>query len=239
MSMSGEYLAKVAARPDSSRLSEKSILNPARRPLSVRPMLSSLNPIAIKRAIVSIDSAGHQQTAKSSGDDRPWFRCVSPVQNPTTIADVTRVVLDEICHANEGYWGLELFQLSSPLHLSADIAATTAPFEVMHASAVVQVCRTGSPPAWLGQISADLRIDSFTLPRFKNKRSQALDHRCRKNSALYKIGNDVFRREHGFMPEDTQARAMPSKRSVDIDKDFDIAMAEAEILLAERIRGGQ
>jgi CMP-N-acetylneuraminic acid synthetase len=235
--MSGDYLAIVTARSGSKRLPGKNILDFAGKPLFVWSVLAGLGCPAIKRTIVSTDSTEYQQIALKAGADCPWLRSASLAQDQSTSADVVKEVLDELGHAITGYRGLVLLQPTSPLRLSADIAAAITLFESRHASAVVSVSETECPPAWMGQVPADLSMDGFVQPQFKGKRSQDLGLWYRINGALYVIGIDTFRREHGFMPEGTLAYVMPRERSVDIDTDFDLTVAAA--LMAQRMRDGQ
>lgn len=232
--MSGDDLAIVTARSVGNRLAGKNILDFAGKTLFVWSVLAGLGCPAIKRTIVSTE---YQQIALKAGTDCPWSRSASVAQDQSTSADVVKEVLDELGHVIAEYRGLVLLQPTSPLRLSADIAAAITLFESRHASAVVSVSETEGPPAWMGQVPADLSMDGFAQPQLTSKRSQDLGLWYRINGALYVIGIDTFRREHGFMPEGTLAYVMPRERSVDIDTGFDLTASEA--LTAQRMRDRQ
>jgi CMP-N,N'-diacetyllegionaminic acid synthase len=75
-------------------------------------------------------------------------------------------------------------------------------------------------------LSADLVMDEFVPAQFRGLRSQALGAWYRLNGAIYVIGIEEFRREHGFKPEGALAYVMPRERSVDVDTLFDFKFAE-------------
>lgn len=230
--MSGRYLAIVTARAGSKRLPDKNIRPLCGKPLFVWSVLAGLVSPSVARTLVSTDSPLYRQIALDSGAECPWLRAPALAQDTTSSADVVADVLDRLGDELAGYRGMVLLQPTSPLRTAADIEAAIALFESRQASAVVTVSETECPPAWVGQLPPDGRMDHFVQPRFRGMRSQDLGQWYRLNGAVYVIGFDTFRREHGFMPEGTLAHVMPRERSVDVDTAFDFLVAEA--LMAAR-----
>jgi CMP-N,N'-diacetyllegionaminic acid synthase len=224
--MSNKYLAIVTARQGSKRLPGKNVRELGGKPLFVWSVLAGLNCPRITRTIVSTDSAEYQRIAISAGADCPWLRDPSLGKDETSSADVVIEVLDRLGEEVHQYRGLVLLQPTSPLRTAQDITDALALYEARNAPAVVSVSEAECPSPWIGQLPNDLVMDEFVPAQFRGLRSQDLGHWYRLNGAVYAIGIEEFRREHGFKPKGTLAYVMPRERSVDVDTAFDFDLAE-------------
>lgn len=223
--MSDKYLAIVTARSGSKRLPGKNVRDLSGKPLFVWSVLAGLQCPQVARTIVSTDSPEYQRIAIDAGADCPWLRDPALAADATTSADVVQDVLDKLGDEVCRYRALVLLQPTSPLRTAADISGALALYEARNAPAVVSVSETECPPAWMGQLPADLVMDDFLPVQFRNLRSQDLGDWYRLNGAVYVIGIDDFRREHGFKPKGTLAYVMPRERSIDVDTAFDFELA--------------
>lgn len=224
--MSDKYLAIVTARSGSKRLPGKNVRELCGKPLFVWSVLAGLNCPQVGRTIVSTDSAEYQRIAIDAGADCPWLRDLALAADETSSADVVKEVLDRLGEEVKQYRALVLLQPTSPLRTSTDICGALALYEARNAPAVVSVSEAECPPAWMGRLPANLVMDEFVPPKFRGLRSQDLGDWYRLNGAVYVIGIDEFRREHGFKPKGTLAYVMPRERSVDVDTAFDFELAE-------------
>lgn len=225
--MSDKYLAIVTARSGSKRLPGKNVRELCGKPLFVWSVLAGLNCPQVGRTIVSTDSAEYQRIAIDAGADCPWLRDQALSADETSSADVVKDVLDRLGQEEvKQYRALVLLQPTSPLRTSADICNALALYEARNAPAVVSVSNAECPPAWMGQLPVNLLMDEFVPAQFRGLRSQELGDWYRLNGAIYVIGIDEFRREHGFKPQGTLAFVMPRERSVDVDTAFDFELAE-------------
>lgn len=224
--MSDKYLAIVTARSGSKRLPGKNVRELCGKPLFVWSVLAGLNCPQVGRTIVSTDSAEYQRIAIDAGADCPWLRDLSLAEDETSSADVVKDVLDRLGEEVKRYRALMLLQPTSPLRTSADICGALALYEARNAPAVVSISEAECPPAWIGRLPANLVMDEFVTAQFRGLRSQDLGDWHRLNGAIYIIGIDEFRREHGFKPQGTLAYVMPRERSVDVDTAFDFELAE-------------
>jgi CMP-N-acetylneuraminic acid synthetase len=224
--MSDKYLAIVTARSGSKRLPGKNVRELCGKPLFVWSVLAGLNCPQVGRTIVSTDSAEYQRIAIDAGADCPWLRDLALAADETSSADVVKEVLDRLGEEVKQYRALVLLQPTSPLRTSTDICGALALYEARNAPAVVSVSEAECPPAWMGRLPANLVMDEFVPPQFRGLRSQDLGDWYRLNGAVYVIGIDEFRREHGFKPKGTLAYVMPRERSVDVDTAFDFELAE-------------
>lgn len=225
--MTAGYLAIVTARAGSKRLPDKNIRPLCGQPLFVWSVRAALAAPSVGRTIVSTDSPRYREMALEAGADCPWLRSPELATDTTSSADVVADVLDRLGDEVARYRGLVLLQPTSPLRITADIEAAIALFEARRAPAVVTVSEAECPPAWMGQLPADGCMDDFVQPQFRGIRSQDLGVWYRLNGAVYVIGIDTFRREHGFMPAGTLGHVMPRERSVDVDTAFDFQVADA------------
>jgi len=223
--MTEKYLAIVTARSGSKRLPGKNVRQLCGKPLFVWSVLAGLACPKIARTIVSTDSAEYQRIAIEAGADCPWLRNPALAADSTSSADVVKEVLDLLGDEARQYCGLVLLQPTSPLRTAEDIDGALALFESRNAPAVVSVSEVECPPVWMGRLPSDLVMDEFVPAQFRGLRSQELGTWSRLNGAVYVIGIETFRREHGFMPRGTLGYEMPRERSIDVDTAFDFNLA--------------
>lgn len=224
--MNDKYLAIVTARSGSKRLPGKNVRDLCGKPLFVWSVLAALQCARVARIIVSTDSPEYQRIAIAAGADCPWLRDPALAVDTASSADVVRDVLDKLCDEVHGYRALVLLQPTSPLRTAADINGALELYEARDAPAVISVSEVECPPAWMGQLPENLEMDEFLPTQFRNLRSQDLGDWYRLNGAIYVIGIDDFRREHGFKPSGALAYVMPRDRSIDVDTAFDFELAE-------------
>jgi len=224
--MSGKYLAIVTARSGSKRLPNKNVQNLCGKPLFVWSVLAGRNCPQVLRIIVSTDSAEYQRIAIEAGAECPWLRSAALAADKTSSADVVKDVLDRLGDEVKQYRALVLLQPTSPLRTAQDVSGALALYEARNAPAVVSVSEVECPPAWMGQLRCDLVMDEFVPTQFRGLRSQDLGNWYRLNGAIYVIGIEEFRLEHGFMPPGSLAYVMPRERSVDVDTALDFELAQ-------------
>jgi len=185
--------------------------------------------------IVSTDSEEYQRIAIEAGAECPWLRSAALAADETSSADVVKDVLDRLGDEVKQYRALVLLQPTSPLRTAQDVSGALALYEARNAPAVVSVSEVECPPAWMGQLRSDLVMDEFVPARFRGLRSQDLGNWYRLNGAIYVIGIEKFRREHGFKPKGSLAYVMPRERSIDVDTAFDFELAQFLMSRKDRI----
>ena len=103
------------------------------------------------------------------------------------------------------------------------------------ADAVVSVSVMLDHPYWAKRITRDGRLHDFLHPRRRPPRRQDLPAVYRLNGAIYLARPDVLLRRRTFYTPRTYAYVMPPERSIDIDDDLDLSIADH--LLRRRGRG--
>jgi N-acylneuraminate cytidylyltransferase len=128
-----------------------------------------------------------------------------------------------------------LLQPTSPLRESADIDGALGRFASAGADSLVSVCTTETSPYWMYRLDGDDRMHPL-LPKLDVATRQELPPTYRVNGAVYVVDAEWFRTNHVFVGEDTVAYVMAPERSLDVDTELDLVVAEA--LLARRGASG-
>jgi len=225
MSRSLRYLAIVTARSGSKRLPDKNALDLAGKPMFAWSVLAGRGCPEVARTIVSTDTERYREIALAYGAECPRLRASWLASDTASSADVVKDVLDHLDYDHTSYDGLVLLQPTSPMRTASDVTAAIHLHERSGAPAVVSVCEAECPPAWIGRLPDDLRMDEFVPVQYRDMRSQDIGTHFRLNGAVYVIGIDAFRAEHGFMPPGTLAHVMPRERSIDVDNALDFRVA--------------
>jgi CMP-N,N'-diacetyllegionaminic acid synthase len=225
--MSDKYLAIVTARAGSKRLPEKNVRELCGKPLFVWSVLAGTGCPDVGATVVTTDSGQYQDLARSAGAECPRLRPAELASDSASSFDVVKDVLDHYGSGLAEYKNFVLLQPTSPLRTADDVAAAIALHRSSGAPAVVSVCEAECPPAWVGQIGDDLKMDDFIRPEHKGVRSQDLGLWYRFNGAIYIVNIEAFLAERSFTPRGTVAYVMPRERSVDVDTAFDFKVAEA------------
>lgn len=221
------YLGIVTARSGSQRMLNKNIRELFGKPLFVWSVLAGMNCPEIEKIIVSTDSKEYQDIAISAGAHCPWLRDASLASNEASSIDTVKDLLERYPEAIDKYKGLVLLQPTSPLRTAEDISTAIKIYESTSAPAVVSVCETECPPAWIGKLEENNIMDNFASSDSKGLRSQDFEQWHRLNGAIYLIGISQFLETLDFIPKGTRAYIMPRERSIDIDNEIDFIFAHA------------
>ena len=225
--MSDKYLAIVTARAGSKRLPGKNLRELCGKPLFVWSLRAGLECADVGETVVTTDSVQYQALARTAGAECPRLRPAELATDTASSFDVVKDVLDHFGDRLDQYKSFVLLQPTSPLRTASDVAAAISLHRSSGASAVVSVCEAECPPAWIGQIGDDLKMDDFIRPEYKGMRSQDLGAWYRINGAIYIVNIKAFLAERSFTPRGVVAYVMPRERSVDVDTEFDFKIAEA------------
>lgn len=229
--MSDKYLAIVTARAGSKRLPGKNVRELCGKPLFIWSVLAGTECSDVGATVVSTDSSKYQSLARAAGAECPRLRPVELATDTASSLDVVKDVLDHYGSGLTAYKSFVLLQPTSPLRTANDVTAAIALHRSSGAPAVVSVCQTECPLAWIGQIGNDLRMDKF--PKHTGMRSQDLGTFYRFNGAIYIVNIEAFLAEWTFTPQGTVAYIMPRERSVDVDTPFDLKVAETLMSLVQ------
>jgi CMP-N,N'-diacetyllegionaminic acid synthase len=228
-------LAIIPARGGSQGIPRKNIRSVAGKPLLYWTVLAAQQARCITRIIVSTDDEEIAEVARTCGAEAPFRR-------PSSISQADSSAMDVVIHAlaffdkSENYRPdfVVYLQPTSPLRTHEDIDAA---YEMLicHPSAlgVASVGPVSQHPDWMQTITDEGVLVPFTRPADQStKRRQDLPKLYCNNGAVYIQRRETFITRRTWYPDPTYAYVMPPERSIDIDSDFDLYLAD--LILAKR-----
>lgn len=228
-------LGVIPARRGSKGVPRKNVRQVGGRPLVAWTWLAALAAPSLSRLLVSTDDPAVVRLARAAGVEVPFMR-------PTRLASDTASAVDVMLHAlewldhHEGYRpdAVMWLQPTSPLRTATDIEAALALFRAKRAASVVSVCEAEQHPAWMKRITPRGQLTPWDgRLRFADRR-QELPPLFRLNGALYVTRTRDLLRRQTFYPPATYAYVMPRERSLDIDTEWDLRVAD--LVLTRRSR---
>jgi len=221
-------LAVIPARGGSKGLRRKALRLVGGVPLLARAINSALNAKTVERIIVSTDDKEYAELAKASGAEVPFLR-------PPELASDASPVIDAIEHLlkslkdSSGYSPeyVALLQPTSPFTNSLDIDGAFKALLSSGADAAVSLCESEVKPDWLRRVGADGFLEPLVkLDVPQHTPRQAMPRTLRLNGAIYWIKTSVLLSGRSFLPKRCVPYEMPASRSVDVDTEEDLKIAE-------------
>lgn len=222
-----EVLAVITARGSSKRLPGKNLRELLGKPLIAYTIEAALKSKLLSRVILSSEDDKIIATAKKYGVEVPFAR---PAE---LAADETRSI-DVMLHAvkyledKEGYIPgiVVVLQPTSPLRTAGDIDNAVQRHIESGADSVVSVVKDDHRhPLQAKKIEDDMLRD-YCLDEEEGIRKQDLPPVYFRNGAFYSVKRDVLMNGHSLYGNVTRPYIMPLERSVDVDTEIDIELAE-------------
>jgi CMP-N,N'-diacetyllegionaminic acid synthase len=221
-----KVIAIIPARSGSKGLKDKNICPLAGKPLMAYTILTARESGVFDEIFVSTDSPCYADIAREYGASVPFLREYSLATDTTSSWDVVTNALlqyrDMGCKFNVAV----LLQPTSPLRAVSDIQEAFKMYRAKNANAVVSVCEVDHPPLWCNTLPDDLSLTKFIKKSVKNKPRQLLEKYYRINGALYIVDVDYLMRSMDIYRNNCFAYIMPKLRSIDIDEEVDLLLAE-------------
>lgn len=229
-----KILALIPARGGSKGLPRKNIKPLLDKPLIAWTIKQAQESGYIDSLIVSTDSEEIASIAKRYGATVPFLRPQKLATDKARAVDVIFHAIDFVEKQGTGYDILVLLQPTSPLRIAKDIDLAIEQLFSEKAEAVVAVSEVDHHPYIMNTLPASRSMKNFIKPEIMNKNRQEFPSYYRINGAVYVAFVDYFRKNNGFIGNNTFAYVMPKERSVDIDIELDFKMCE--VLLNDRKR---
>ena len=165
--------------------------------------------------------------AKQWGAEVPFLR-------PVCLAQDTTPGIDPIIHAVEWFAKHEDFrpdlvlclQPTSPLRSQTDLHQAIVLQQTSGADSVVSVSSVRDHPYWCKTIDQAGRLHDLITQSVKINRRQDLPPIYALNGAIYLIQRSVLLEQRSFYTANTVALVMPNERSLDIDSEWDLHLAD-------------
>lgn len=217
-------LALVPARGGSAGLPRKNLREVGGRTLLARAIEAGQRAATVDRVVLSSDDAEIIQAAILAGCDVPFLRPAGLANDEARSIDVVRHALKAL---PEGYDLVVLLQPTSPLRSAEDVEAALELCVRHGAPACVSLCAADKPPFWMHGLDKRLRLQPI-LPELQHTaRRQDLPQAFAVNGAVYVACTDWIRARDSFIGPETIGYVMPRERSIDIDDELDLIIAEA------------
>ena len=178
------------------------------------------------RIIVSTDSEKIAAVALKYGAEVPFMRPKELATDTASSMDVLIYTIELLQESNDKYDYVALLQPTSPLRTSQDIVGAVNLLIEKNANSVVSVCRVEHSPLWSNTLPEDLSLKDFIRPEIRNLRRQDLPIFYRLNGAIYIVKVSYILESKDFFGQESYAYIMPVNRSVDIDTELDLVLAE-------------
>ena len=221
-------IALVTARGGSKGIPGKNLRLLGDRPLIVWTIEAALNARGVERVLVSTDDEEIARVSRRAGAEVPFLRPAELAQDDSPHILTSEHALrwfHEHEHARPEY--LLLLQPTSPLRSVDDIEAAIDLARDRNAVAVVSVCETKEHPYKAFGLSAGGTLEDFVPCDIPYRRRQDLPKVFSENGAIYLNRSESLLRDRTYIPPGTVPYIMPPERSVDIDSEWDLVIANA------------
>lgn len=216
-------LGVIPARGGSKGVRRKNLRTVAGKPLIAWTIEEAKKSKYIDRLILSSEDEEIINVAKSWGCEVPFVR-------PQELAQDETPGIEPVLHALRllpAYDYIVLLQPTSPLRSVEDIDGCIKQCLEYRANACVSVTEPDKNPYWMYTLDADGKmVPLIDLKDFPVRR-QDLPKVYALNGAVYVARCDWLLETRSFLTRETIAYPMPTERSIDVDTEFDLILAEA------------
>jgi CMP-N,N'-diacetyllegionaminic acid synthase len=220
-------LAVVTARGGSKGIAAKNVRVVAGKPLIAWTIEVAKASSSIDRLVLSSDDTMIIAVAEAYGCEVPFKRDASLSGDETHSIDV---VLDALARC-PGYDYVVLLQPTSPLRTATDIDNAVLACVCSGADSCVSVQRVKQHPGWMYRMSEAGLLDPICGEGGASRR-QDLQPLVVLNGAVYVARVAWLNVARSFVGPETIGYEMPPDRSLDVDTEFDLVVAE---LLLSRV----
>ena len=222
-------LAVIPARGGSKGIPNKNIIDIGGSPLIKYTIDAALNSKALTHCVVSTDSETISEIAKSYG-------ALVPFRRPEELSNDTALSLPVIQHAvyfmeeqyAQLYDAVVMLQPTTPLRTSEDIDAALNLLFTKCADSVISVVDVeGYHPLRMKRVVDGHLINYIDQGQEDMRPRQDLPPVYIRNGAIYAIMRDILMDKDSFVGQDSRAYIMPPERSVNIDTNRDLLLAQS------------
>lgn len=220
-------LALISARGGSKGVPRKNIRLVAGKPLIAWTIDAATKSNKLDRIVVTTDNEEIADISQQYGAETPFMRPPSLAQDKSSSIDAVIHALHWL-QANQNYCPdlVILLQPTSPLRTTADINAAIHLLQKKNASSVIGVCKTPHHPYWAKKVDATGKLSDFQSKDRTYAQRQELPPAYMVNGAIYLSQSQQFATHKTFHITPSYAYCMPQDRSLDIDTEWDLQVAD-------------
>ncbi len=220
-------LGVIVARGGSQGVPRKNLRPLGGQPLIVHSIATAASASRLTRTVVSTDDDEIAMVAGANGGDVPFRR-------PAELATDDAGPIGVLCHAlaaveaagDQPYDAILLLQPTTPFRTSGDVDGAIDLLDRSEADSVISVVSVGGHhPARMKWLEGDRLIDPSFCESYENQPRQELQPMYIRNGALYLTRRDILL-GGSLKGADSRAWIMPPERSVNIDDEHDLLLAD-------------
>ena len=221
-------LAVIPARGGSKGIKRKNVRMLNRKPLVFYTIDVAKNCNFISDVVVSTDDEEISKLSLEFGAQVPFIRPASLATDETPSYDVVKHGLLEMeSRKNIRYDAVMMLQPTCPLRTVEDLDNSIRIFQSTRADSVVSVVQLSDKhPFRMKRLVGD-RLINYIDQGFEDMRPrQSLPKVYIRNGAIYVSTRRSFLSSESLVGQDCRAYLMPENRSVNIDSELDMLLAE-------------
>jgi CMP-N-acetylneuraminic acid synthetase len=236
MNVERPLLTIIPAREGSRRLPEKNKTVLGGMPLIQWTISAALRASCVDEICISTNDMEIVDIAKANNLSVPFIRPEYLSTNSASSYDVVMHCIEWYRkNRNSTFDYILLLQPTTPLRTAEDIDSAWKYMRAKNADNIVSVCETKHHPLWTNTLPSDNSLKDFITPEMTGKRSQDLPTHYRLNGAIYFCRTERLEMEKSLIYQHgSYAFIMDKDRSVDIDDETDLRIAEAFIESTKR-----
>ena len=218
-------LAIIPARSGSKGLVDKNIKLLNGKPLIAYSIEAALQSGVFDTVMVSTDSEKYAEIARNYGAQVPFLRSAETSSDTASSWDAVAEVIENYQKLGTVFDTFMLLQPTSPLRTAENIREAYDEMAQKDANSIISLSEVDHSPLQCNTLPEDLSLDGFIRKETKGKRRQDMPTYYRFNGAIYLSKVDFFMQDHDIYREKCFAYVMSKRDSIDIDDEFDFAMA--------------
>jgi CMP-N,N'-diacetyllegionaminic acid synthase len=215
-------LALIPARGGSKGVPGKNIREVGGKPMIAWTIEAARRSRYLDRLILSSDDKKIIDVARAYDCEAPFVR---PADLATDRADSMSVVRHAIAAMPERYDFLVLLQVTSPMRATEDIDRAIELCHSTGAPACISICEPDKSPYWMVEMDGGQALPSLFPPDRIPDRRQDAPPVFAMNGAVYVGRTERLAAGENFMTAGTVGYLMPKERSLDIDTEIDLKIA--------------
>jgi N-acylneuraminate cytidylyltransferase len=217
-------LALIAARGGSRGVPRKNLRIAGGKPLLAWTAAAARASRYVDRVVTSTDDEEIREEALRCGSEVPFLRPARLATDEATSVDVALDALGRL----PGFDYLVLLQPTSPLRTADDIDRAIELCRASGAPSCVTVRRAAESPWWMYTLADGKRLEPVVAGARATRR-QDLPAAYLLNGAVYVAETSALLAHRTFVMSGTVALEMPDERSIDIDTESDLALADQRL----------
>ena len=223
-------IAIITARSGSKGLKDKNIAQLCGKPLMYYTIKAAKDSGCFDTVMVSTDSELYAEIAKDCGAEVPFLRTEELSGDTVGSWDVVRNVLEQYKYQGSEFDYVSLMQPTSPLRTATDVQKVFELLNKEYVRNVVSITEVDHPVQWCFTMPENNSMQELADSPYNYIRRQDLEKHYRENGAIYCVDAlKIMNPTYNFYGDNCYGYVMPQDRSVDIDTELDLKLAEVLI----------